>query len=66
MSKNVVKKLPFLIKYIADRYSTQGMCNKVILENSAMLMFITDCYKGQKMCNKTLDNYNHELRFFPN
>ena len=32
MCKNEVEKLPFLIKYVPDRYKTQQMCYKVILK----------------------------------
>ena len=31
--KNSVKKLPFVVTYVRDRYKTQEMCDKVILEN---------------------------------
>ena len=48
MYKNVVKKLPFVIKYILDCYKTKEMCDKVIQENGGMLIFIADCYKDQK------------------
>ena len=39
MCKNAVKKLPFVIKYVSDRYHIKGMCNKVIVENGGMLEF---------------------------
>ena len=42
MYKNTVKKLPFIIKYVPDRYKTKEMCNKVILENFAKLGSIPD------------------------
>ena len=32
MCKHTVKKLPFSIKYVRDRYKTQRICDKVILE----------------------------------
>ena len=41
--EHVVKKLPFLMKFVFDRFKTQQMCNKVILENAEMLMFIPHC-----------------------
>ena len=37
MCKHAVKKLPFLIKYVPDRYKTQQRnCDKVILKNNKM------------------------------
>ena len=44
MCKYAEKNLPFLTKYIPNRYKTQGMRDKVIPENVGMLMFIPDCY----------------------
>ena len=45
MCKHAVKKLPFVIKYLPDRYMPQRMCDKVILENFGLLMFVPDWYK---------------------
>ena len=47
MCKHVVKKLPLVIRYLPDRYKTQQMFDKAILEKSA-----PDCYKNQQMCDK--------------
>ena len=33
LCKHAVKKLPYLLRYVPDRYKTQQICNKVILEN---------------------------------
>ena len=33
MCKYVVKKLPYLLRYVPDQYKTQEMCVKPILEN---------------------------------
>ena len=33
MFKGAVKKLPFKIKYVPDRYKTKEICDKVIIEN---------------------------------
>ena len=38
MCKHAVKKFPFGIRYVADRYKTQEMCDKVILENTGTLV----------------------------
>ena len=46
MCKNVVKKMPFIIRYVPDWYETQEVCDKVILENGRRLMFAPDCYKS--------------------
>ena len=40
MCKNRVKKLPFVIMYVPERYKTQEMCDKGILENDRMLKLI--------------------------
>ena len=55
MCKHVVKRVPYLIRYVSDQYKTQQMCD----------MAISDCYKNQEMCNKTVDNYHHALYFVP-
>ena len=31
MCKHVVKKLPYLLRYVPDQYKTQQMCDKAIL-----------------------------------
>ena len=41
------------------------MCDKVILENDAILKFLPDCYKNQEKCNKAVDNYLHVLENVP-
>ena len=33
MCKHTIKKLPSVIRYVPDRYKTQQMCDKTILEN---------------------------------
>ena len=33
MCKHAVKKLPYLLRYVLDRYKTQQMFEKAILEN---------------------------------
>ena len=63
MCKHTVKKLPFVTRYVPDRYKTQQMCNKAILENSWTLKSVLDCYKNQQMCDKAVDNYPHALGF---
>ena len=57
MCKYVIKKLPFLIRYVPDQYKTQQMCDQAILKNGGTLKSVPDYCKNQEMCNKTVDNY---------
>ena len=41
MCKHAVKKLPYLLRYVLDRYKTQQMCHKEIIENGTTLKFQT-------------------------
>ena len=63
MSKHVVKKLPYLWRYLPDQYATQRIGDKAILENGRTLKSVPDCYKNQEMRNKAVDNYPHGLKF---
>ena len=49
--------------YVPDRYKTQEMHGKTILENGGTLKSVPDCYKNQEICNKAVDNYL--LEFVP-
>ena len=40
MCKDTIKKLAYLSRYIPDRYETQQICNKVVLENGETLKFV--------------------------
>ena len=62
MCKNALK-LPFVIMHVPDRYTTQKMYYKVILEHAGMLRFIPDWYKNQKIFDKAVHNYSHILDF---
>lgn len=62
MCKHAVKKLPFVIRYVFDQYSTEQMCDKAILENGGKPQFVYGCYKYQQMCDKTVDNYPQTLK----
>ena len=57
MCKHAVKKLPYLLRYVPDRYKTQQLCDKALLENGRTLKSGLDCYKNQEMRNKAVDNY---------
>ena len=50
MCKNAGKILSFVIMYVSDRYKTQEMCDKVILEDGGMLKFIRDRSFPIKKC----------------
>ena len=68
MCENAVKKLPFIIKYVPDRYETKRMCDKVIIENGGMLgggLFLTAARVKKCVIKKAVDNYSHSLRFIP-
>ena len=51
--KDAAKKFLFIIKYVSDPYTTEQMCDKVILENGGILMIILDCFNNQ-ICAITL------------
>ena len=61
MCKHTAKKLPFVIRYISDRYNSQEIC--LILENGEAVKSVSDCYKNQAMYIKAADNYAHALEF---
>ena len=61
MCEHVVKRLPFLIRYVPDQYKTQQTCDKAILENGGTLKSVPDCFKDQQLCDKAVDNYSHTL-----
>ena len=56
MCKHAVKKLPYLLRYVLDRYKTQQMFKKAILENFETIRSVPGCYKNQEICNKAVDN----------
>ena len=42
MCKHAVEKLPYLLRYVPDRYKTQQMWGKAILENNGTLKSVPD------------------------
>ena len=46
MCKHAIQKLPYLLRYVPDRFRTQQVCNKAILENGGTLQSVPDCYKN--------------------
>ena len=63
--KHAVKKIPYLLSYFPDRYKTQKMCEKAILENSGTLKSVPDCSENQEMCNKPVENCPHAVEIVP-
>ena len=61
MCKYPVKKLPYLLIYVSDKYMTQKMPHKATPENAGTLKYVPDCYKNQEMCNKAVNNYPYAL-----
>ena len=49
MCKHVVKKIPYLLRFVPDKYKTQKMCDKAILENNGTLKSVPDCYKNLEL-----------------
>ena len=50
MGKNAVKKMPFVIRYVPDRFPI----DKAVLENGRTLESFPDCYKIEKCAIKLL------------
>ena len=48
MFKHAVKHLPFMKRYVPDRYKTQEICDKAILQSGGT----SECYKNQNMRNE--------------
>ena len=48
MCKYLVKKLPFVIRYVPDQCKDQQMCDKAIDNYPHALRFVPDCYMTQK------------------
>ena len=48
MCTHAVKKLPFVIAYVPDRYKAQGVCDTAILKNGGTLKSAPDSYKNKK------------------
>ena len=47
MRKHAVKELSEILRCVPDRYKTQQICDKAILENGVTLKYVPDCYKNQ-------------------
>ena len=42
MCNHPLKKISFVIRYVSDRYNTQQMCDKAVLENAGTLESVDD------------------------
>lgn len=51
------------MRYVPDWYKTQGMYDKVVVENGRILKVVLDSCKNQKNC-QTVDNYTDVLKWF--
>ena len=49
MCKHPAERLSCVIRYVSDRYKTQQMSDKAVLENGGTLESVRDCYKNQQM-----------------
>ena len=56
-------KLLFVLRYIPDRYKTQQIWDKGVLENGGTLNAVPDCYKNKKRCDKVVGNCPYALEF---
>ena len=41
-----LKKLPYLLRYVPDKYKAKQMCPQAILENARTLKYVPDCNKN--------------------
>ena len=61
MCEHAIKQLPYLSKYVPDKYNTQQICDKAILENCGTLKYVPDSIpdqlKTKEMCNLTVSLY---------
>ena len=60
---HAVKNLPFVIRYVPHRYTTQQMYDIATLGNGALLESVPDWYKN--LCDAAVDNYTHALQLVP-
>ena len=64
-SKNAVKQLPYLSRFVPDQYNTQQMFDKDALKSGGTLKSVPDCYKNQQICDKAIENYPYASEFIP-
>ena len=52
----------FVFDSIPDWHKNQGMCDRVIYEDSFMLIYCSGRYKTQKMCGETVNDCLEALK----
>ena len=58
-----IQLIPYLLWYVPDKYRSQQICDKAIMENGGALKSVSNCCKNQEICIRTFDNYHHGLEF---
>ena len=64
-SKHKQKKLPFVIRYVLDRYEAQQICDKAILEKWWNFRICYWLLQKSTKCNKAVNSYPHAFKFVP-
>ena len=54
MLLTILKLKKIVSIYVPDKYKTQQMCDKTILENAGTSKYVPDCCKNQEMCYKAV------------
>ena len=62
-SKNLAAHLS-TTQFVPDCHKTQGMCDKVVSEDSFQLKYCHDKYETQETCNKSVDDFLSGLKLF--
>ena len=55
----------FMLEYCQDRYKTQKMCDKAVLEDLFILKYCHVRYKTQKLCDIAVNDFLPELKLVP-
>ena len=64
MCKHAVKKSLYL-GHVHDKYKSQQMCDKAVLENGGTEDSVSDCYQNQEMFKKRVGDYPHASELVP-
>ena len=54
-----------MLEYCHDRYKTQKMCDKAVLEDLFILKYCHVRYKTQKLCDIAVNDFLPELKLVP-
>ena len=72
-----LKKFPYLLRYVPDRYKTQQVCDKAFFyiphrhkmmtlsDDPFSMRYVPDQYETQQMCDKAVDDCLAALKFVP-